>query len=265
MREIVLDTETTGLDPYQGHRLVEIGCVELVNRIPHRPAPSIAISIPSATCRPRPSRSTACRPSSSRTSRCFAEVADEFLEFVGDAPLVMHNATFDLGFLNAELERCGKALIARDRLVDTLLLARRKHPGAAEQPRSSVRTLCDRQFPAHQARRAARCRDPRRSLCRADRRPPGAARAGRGGQRRGRRLASVPPSSASARRRSCPASADRRPGRPPRIRRIAWDAGYLAGLSAGSIRARHPPRGRPRRERCQLAGCCGCVCSSAMR
>jgi DNA polymerase-3 subunit epsilon len=128
MREIVFDTETTGLDPYQGHRLVEIGCIELVNRIPsgqnfHRylnperdmPAEAFAVhglSVDFLHDKPY-----------------FAEVVEDLLTFIGDAPLVAHNAMFDLGFLNAELERAGKVLVARERLVDTLLLARRKHPG----------------------------------------------------------------------------------------------------------------------------------------
>jgi len=127
MREIVLDTETTGLDPAQGHRLVEVGCIELLNRIPtgatfHRylnperemPAEAFAIhglAMDFLKDKPR-----------------FAEIADEFLAFIGDAPLVIHNASFDHGFLNAELKRAERVLIARERLVDTLLLARRKHP-----------------------------------------------------------------------------------------------------------------------------------------
>jgi len=132
MREIVLDTETTGLDPYQGHRLVEIGCIELVNRIPsgqvfHRyvnperdiPAEAFAIhGIDNARV---------------QNEKTFAEIADELIEFLGDAPLVAHNASFDLGFLNAEIERCSKPLLARERLVDTLLLARRKHPGGSNR------------------------------------------------------------------------------------------------------------------------------------
>ena len=127
MREIVLDTETTGLDPYQGHRLVEIGCVEVFNRIPtgntfHRyvnpqrdmPAEAFAVhGLSVEFLKDKP---------------CFHEVCDELIAFLGDAPLIIHNAAFDLAFLNAELERCGKVLIARDRLIDTLLLARRKHP-----------------------------------------------------------------------------------------------------------------------------------------
>src|SRR5919198_6743116 len=139
MREIVLDTETTGLDPFQGHRLVEVGCVELFNRIPtgttfHRyvnpqrdmPAEAFAVHGMSAEFL--------------KDKPCFHEIADELIVFIGDAPLIIHNAAFDLAFLNAELERCGKALIARDRLVDTLLLARRKHPAAP----NSLDQLCAR-------------------------------------------------------------------------------------------------------------------------
>jgi DNA polymerase-3 subunit epsilon len=127
VREIVFDTETTGLDPYQGHRMVEIGCIELVNRFPsgqtfHRylnperdmPAEAFAVhglSVDFLKDKP-----------------CFAEIVEELIEFIGDAPLVAHNAMFDLGFLNAELERAGAILVERERLVDTLLLARRKHP-----------------------------------------------------------------------------------------------------------------------------------------
>lgn len=127
MREIVLDTETTGLDPYQGHRLIEIGCVELLNRIPsgqvfHRyinperdiPAEAFAIhGISMEFLQDKPP---------------FHQIADELLAFLGDAPLVIHNAAFDYGFINAELERATRPPVDRARLVDTLLLARRKHP-----------------------------------------------------------------------------------------------------------------------------------------
>jgi DNA polymerase III subunit epsilon len=127
MREIVLDTETTGLDPGQGHRLVELGCVELLNRIPtgstfhaylnpERDVPAEAFAIHGL--------STEFLKGHKR----FVEIADEFLVFIGDAPLVIHNAGFDHTFLCAELKRVDRALIARERLVDTLLLARRKHP-----------------------------------------------------------------------------------------------------------------------------------------
>ena len=129
MREIVLDTETTGLDPFQGHRLVEIGCIELVNRIPtgqsfhrylnpEREMPAEAVSIHGLSIE------------FLKDKPFFAEIADELLAFIGDAPIIAHNALFDLTFLNAELERAGKLLVARERMLDTLLLARRKYPGA---------------------------------------------------------------------------------------------------------------------------------------
>jgi DNA polymerase III subunit epsilon len=132
VREIVLDTETTGLDPFQGHRIVEIGCIELLNRIPtgqsfHRyinperdvPAEAVAIhGLSTEFLKDKP---------------FFAEIAEELAAFMGDAPLIAHNALFDLAFLNAELERAGKLLVQRDRVVDTLLLARRKYPGASNR------------------------------------------------------------------------------------------------------------------------------------
>jgi len=133
MREIVFDTETTGLDPLNGDRLVEIGCIELVNRFPtgkvfhrylnpERDMPEGAfrvhgLSIEFLKDKPR-----------------FVEVVDELVTFIGDnGMLVAHNAMFDLGFLNAELKRAGKGEVGRDRLVDTLMLARRKHPGGSNR------------------------------------------------------------------------------------------------------------------------------------
>ena len=128
MREIVLDTETTGLDPAQGHRLVEVGCIELLNRIPTG-ATFHAYLNPE---REVPAEAFAIHGLSSeflKDHKRFSEIADEFLAFIGDdTPLVIHNAGFDHGFLCAELKRVERALIARERLVDTLLLARRKHP-----------------------------------------------------------------------------------------------------------------------------------------
>jgi DNA polymerase-3 subunit epsilon len=132
MREIVFDTETTGLDPYKGDRLVEIGCVELVNRFPtgktfhryinpERDMPQEAFAIHGLSIdflRPQP---------------LFASIAEDLLAFVGDAALIAHNATFDLNFLNAEMERIKQALIPRDRVIDTLLLARRKFPGVSNR------------------------------------------------------------------------------------------------------------------------------------
>jgi DNA polymerase III subunit epsilon len=127
MREIVLDTETTGLDPGSGHRMVEIGCVELVNSFrtgktfhkylnPERDVPAEAHAVHGLTAE------------FLKDKAYFHEIIDDLIAFIGDAPLVAHNAMFDFGFLNAELERCGRPILARDRLVDTLLLARRKHP-----------------------------------------------------------------------------------------------------------------------------------------
>jgi DNA polymerase-3 subunit epsilon len=139
LREIVFDTETTGLDPYQGHRLIEIGCIELINRIPtgqifHRyvnpqrdiPAEAFAVHGLSAEF-------LSDKP-------LFGEIAGELVDFFDDARLVAHNAAFDLGFINAELERVDRKAIPRARLVDTLLLARRKYPGAQNR----LDDLCQR-------------------------------------------------------------------------------------------------------------------------
>ena len=139
MREIVIDTETTGLDPFQGHRLVEIGCVEIFNRMPTGQTFHRHIN----PQRDMPAEAFAVHGLSTEfltTKPLFAEVADEFLEFIGEAPLVIHNASFDISFINAELERIQRPIIARERLVDTLLLARRKHPGVSNR----LDDLCSR-------------------------------------------------------------------------------------------------------------------------
>jgi DNA polymerase-3 subunit epsilon len=139
MREIVLDTETTGLDPLRGDRLVEIGCVEIFNRMPtgqtfhrhinpERDMPAEAFAVHGLS-----SEFLADKP-------LFAGVVDEFLQFIADAPLVIHNASFDISFINAELDRLKRPPIARERLVDTLLLARRKHPGVSNR----LDDLCSR-------------------------------------------------------------------------------------------------------------------------
>jgi DNA polymerase-3 subunit epsilon len=129
VREIVLDTETTGLDPYRGDRLVEIGCVELLNRIPSGQTFHRYVN----PQRDMPDEAFAVHGLSSeflKDKPFFAEVADDLITFIGDAPLVAHNASFDLTFINAEFERAGKPAVGRDRVIDTLLLARRKHPGS---------------------------------------------------------------------------------------------------------------------------------------
>lgn len=139
MREIVLDTETTGLDPFQGHRVIEIGCVELVNRFPtgnhfhcyinpERDVPAEAQAVHGIT------------EAFLRDKPLFADLVDDLLAFIGDAPLVAHNAGFDFGFLNAELDRVGRPPLTRDRLVDTLMLARRKHPAGPNR----LDDLCSR-------------------------------------------------------------------------------------------------------------------------
>ncbi|HEX4847962.1 MAG TPA: DNA polymerase III subunit epsilon [Novosphingobium sp.] len=140
MREIIFDTETTGLDPKSGDRLVEIGCIEMVNRVvtgntfhcyfnPDRDMPAAAeavhgLSIAFLSDKPR-----------------FHEKAAEFLEFIGEeAKLVAHNAGFDFGFVNNELEMCGLPPLSRDRMVDTVAMARVRHPGA----KNSLDALCTR-------------------------------------------------------------------------------------------------------------------------
>src|ERR1700761_1325557 len=132
MREIVLDTETTGLDPLRGDRLVEIGCVEMFNRMPTGQVYHVYIN----PQRDMPAEAFAVHGLSSEflsTKPLFAEVVEEFLAFIGDAPRVIHNASFDIGFINAELDRVKRTAIPRERLVDTLLLARRKHPGVSNR------------------------------------------------------------------------------------------------------------------------------------
>jgi len=132
MREIVLDTETTGLDPLDGHRLVEIGCVELINGIPSGQT-FHAYFNPE---RSMPAEAFAVHGLSEeflKDKLFFAEAADDLIAFLGDAQLVIHNAAFDLGFINAEMERAGRPPLARDRLIDTLMIARRKHPGGSNR------------------------------------------------------------------------------------------------------------------------------------
>jgi DNA polymerase III subunit epsilon len=139
MREIILDTETTGLDPLRGDRLVEIGCVEIFNRMPTGQTYHCHINPE----RDMPAEAFAVHGLSTEflaTKPLFTEVVDAFLEFIGDAPLVIHNASFDIGFINAELDRIKRPAIPRDRLVDTLLLARRKHPGVSNR----LDDLCSR-------------------------------------------------------------------------------------------------------------------------
>jgi DNA polymerase-3 subunit epsilon len=139
MREVVFDTETTGLNPGGGDRMVEIGCIEMINRVetgrhfhayfhPERDMPFEAemvhgLSIAFLSDKP-----------------LFSETVDLLLQFIDDSPLIAHNAAFDFGFLNFELERAGRAAVSLHRMVDTLQLARARHPGA----KHSLDALCMR-------------------------------------------------------------------------------------------------------------------------
>lgn len=139
MREIVLDTETTGLNPRGGDRLIEIGCVELINRYPTGREYHVFINPE----RDVPAEAQAVHGISTEfllDKPLFSALAGEFVEFIGDATLVIHNASFDIGFLNAELERLSRPAISMDRVVDTLMLARRKHPSGP----NSLDALCKR-------------------------------------------------------------------------------------------------------------------------
>ena len=139
MREIVLDTETTGLDPNQGHRLVEIGCVELVNHFPtgntwhkyfnpQRDMPEDAFRVHGIS-----SEFLADKP-------LFESLADEFLDFIGNSTMIIHNAPFDMKFLNFELKRVRRRVLKMDQVIDTLALARRKFPGS----QNNLDALCRR-------------------------------------------------------------------------------------------------------------------------
>jgi DNA polymerase-3 subunit epsilon len=139
MREIVFDTETTGLDHASGDRMVEIGCIELIHRVP------TGQSIHFYFCpdRDMPAGAEAVHGLSAAflaDKPRFHEKADELLEFLGDSPLVAHNASFDFGFLNAELAIAGRPPVDMGRMVDTVAIARKRHPGA----KHSLDALCSR-------------------------------------------------------------------------------------------------------------------------
>lgn len=139
MREIIFDTETTGFDPRNGDRMVEIGCIEMVDRMmtgqtfhcyfnPQRAMPTGAEQVHGLS-----EKFLSDKP-------LFTQKAQEMLRFLGDAPLVAHNASFDFGFLNMELEKCGHPPVHLDRMIDTIAIARVKHPGA----KMSLDALCTR-------------------------------------------------------------------------------------------------------------------------
>jgi DNA polymerase III subunit epsilon len=139
VREIVFDTETTGLNPAGGDRMVEIGCIEMINRVetgrsfhayfnPQRAMPSEAEAVHGLS-----NLFLSAQP-------LFEDRVEELIEFLADSPLVAHNASFDFGFLNNELQLCGRPIVCMTRMVDTLVLARTRHPGA----KHSLDALCTR-------------------------------------------------------------------------------------------------------------------------
>ena len=140
LREIVLDTETTGLDARKGDRLVELGCVEIINRIPTGREFHAYICPEDRAVHPEAEQIHGLSTAFLKDKPIFKTVVRDFLDFIGDAPLVIHNAAFDIGFINMELERAGLGLIPGERLVDTLMLARRKHPAGP----NSLDALCKR-------------------------------------------------------------------------------------------------------------------------
>lgn len=138
-REIVLDTETTGLDPKSGHRIIEIGCVELINHLPSGEEYHVFIN----PQREVPREAFAIHGISTEMLKdkpLFADIVDGFLDFIGDDQLIIHNASFDMGFLNWELSAADRAILSMDRVTDTLALARRKHAGSP----NSLDALCKR-------------------------------------------------------------------------------------------------------------------------
>jgi len=139
MREIVFDTETTGLDPADGHRIIQIGAVELEDTIPTGRTHMMLIH-PQREIEPDAAKVHGITLEMLDGKPTFPEVAQEFLEFVDTAPLVAHNAEFDMKFLNAELASCGREPLPADRFIDTMELARRKFPGQ----KLSLDALCRR-------------------------------------------------------------------------------------------------------------------------
>ena len=139
MREIVLDTETTGLSPNKGDRVVEIGCVELINHVPTENTFQVYVN-------PERDMDEGAQKIHGLTNEFlldkpkFSEIAEEFISYIGESKIIAHNASFDINFLNSELARLDKPIIPQERVVDTLKMAREKYPGA----RNSLDALCKR-------------------------------------------------------------------------------------------------------------------------
>jgi DNA polymerase III subunit epsilon len=139
MREIVLDTETTGISPDNGDRVVEIGCVEVLNRIPSGREFHVYIN-PERDMPKEAEQVHGLSGAFLADKPVFAKIAADFVAFIGGDPIVAHNASFDVGFLNMELSRLSLARIGSERVIDTLALARRKHPAGP----NSLDALCKR-------------------------------------------------------------------------------------------------------------------------
>lgn len=139
MREIVFDTETTGFEPGDGHRIVELGCVELIDHFPTGRTFQAYLN-PEREVPIETTRVHGLTNEFLADKALFAHIVEEFLEFLGDSPLVIHNAGFDIKFINAELKRCNKPPIPLARAIDTIEIAKRKVPGA----RYSLDELCRR-------------------------------------------------------------------------------------------------------------------------
>lgn len=139
MREILLDTETTGLSPTQGHRIVEIGCIELIHKKPTGNTFHQYIN-PQRDIPAKSTEITGLTEEFLKPFPFFSQIVEKFLDFIGDDMLVIHNAPFDMSFLNAELEWAKKPTLLNTRATDTLLMARKKFPGSP----ASLDALCKR-------------------------------------------------------------------------------------------------------------------------
>jgi len=139
MREIVLDTETTGLEPSQGHRIIEIGCLELNNRTPTGAKYHVYIN-PQRDVPEEAQKISNLSTEFLQDKPLFADVVDGFIEFIADSPLVIHNAEFDIKFLNSELTKAKRPTLPLARAIDTVHIARKKFPGSP----ASLDALCRR-------------------------------------------------------------------------------------------------------------------------
>ena len=141
MREIVLDTETTGLSPDKGDRVVEIGCVELINHVPTSNTFQVYLN-PEREMDEGAQRIHGLTNEFLQDKPKFEAIAEDFISYIGESKIIAHNASFDINFLNSELSRLNKAKISQERVIDTLKIAREKYPGA----RNSLDALCKRFF-----------------------------------------------------------------------------------------------------------------------